>query len=57
MTEITRIKNNKINEIWDLMKEELVTIDEDKEFPLPILTTYVKNTSEINWGPVFGKKP
>ena len=39
-------EKNKINEICDLMRAELVSIDHDKELVLPILTTYVKKTPQ-----------
>ena len=36
----------KINEIWDLIRNELNEIDKNSEFALPILTTYVKKSPQ-----------
>jgi len=43
--EISGVKQ-KINEICDLMRDELVKLNDDKEYTLPILTTYVKKTPQ-----------
>ena len=44
-SEVTGAKQ-KINEICDLIRAELVSIDHDKEYTLPILSTYVKKSPQ-----------
>jgi len=44
-SEVSGVKR-KTNEICDLIRKELVSIDENNELVLPILTTYVKKTPQ-----------